>query len=321
MVLLLRERDVRSLLDMYANIMVLEQAFGAWAQGHAENRPRTRIEQENGYMHLLAAAVPSLGVVGFKTYTNFRRAGMRSVVMLFSSLDGRLLAIIEADFLGRTRTGATSGLATKYLARPDASVVGLIGAGNQAYAQVLGVCAVRQIKAVHVYSRRLPECEQFCNELMQRLSIVEVRPVPSARLALEEADIVITATTSPEPVLPGDWLKSGSHINAIGSNWADRRELDLMTLQRSQVIVTDSQEQARVEAGDFVIPANEGLFDWSRVSDLADVVAGHGPKRELASDITLYKGVGIALEDVATAAHVYTLARDRRIGEEIDFLP
>lgn len=320
MVLLLRERDVRSLLDMYANIMVLEQAFGAWAQGHAENRPRTRIEQENGYMHLLAAAVPSQGVVGFKTYTNFRRAGMRSVVMLFSSVDGRLLSIIEADFLGRTRTGAASGLATKYLARPDASVVGLIGAGKQAKAQVLGVCAVRQVKAVYVYSRRLAECEQFCNELRQRLSI-EVSPVPSARLALKEADIVITATTSPEPVLPGDWLKSGSHINAIGSNWADRRELDLMTLQRSQVIVTDSQEQARVEAGDFIIPANEGVFDWSRVSDLADVVAGRGPKRESESDITLYKGVGIALEDVATAAHVYTLARERRIGEEIDLLP
>ena len=181
------------------------------------------------------------------------------------------------------------------------------------------MCAVRQVRVVYVYSRRLPECESFCNALMHRLSI-EVRPAPSARQALEDADIVITATTSPEPVLPGDWLKSGCHINAIGSNWANRRELDNATLQRSRVIVTDSQEQARVEAGDFVIPANEGLFDWSRVSDLADVVADHGPKRELASDITLYKGVGIALEDIATAAHVYTLAREQGVGKEIDLL-
>jgi ornithine cyclodeaminase/alanine dehydrogenase-like protein (mu-crystallin family) len=298
MALLLREGDVLSLLEMHGNVMVLEQAFGAWSQGNAVNLSRTRIVQDNGVMHLLAAAVPSLGIVGFKTYTVFR-SGMRYAVMLFSTLDGRLLSIIEADFLGR--------------------IVGLIGAGKQSYTQVLGVCAVRQVRVIFVYSRRLPECEKFCEELKHRLSI-EVRPAPSPRQAIEEADIVITATTSPEPVLPGDWLKSGSHINAIGSNWANRRELDLATLQRSRVIVTDSQEQARAEAGDFVIPANEGLFDWAKVSDLSDVVAGHGPKREFADDITLYKGVGIALEDVATAAHVYTLARERGVGEEITLL-
>jgi alanine dehydrogenase len=318
MALLLREGDVFSLLEMPGNIMVLEQAFGVLAQGNAVNRARTRITQDNGVMHLLAAAVPTMGVMGFKTYTVFR-SGMRSLVMLFSSQDGHLLSLIEADWLGSMRTGAASGLATKYLARPDASVVGLIGAGKQAYMQVLGVCAVRQVSAIYVYSRRLVECEKFCSDLMHRLSI-EVVPVASPRQAIENAGIVITATTSPEPVLPGDWLKSGCHINAIGSNWANRRELDVATLQRSSVIVTDSQEQARAEAGDFIIPANEGLFDWSRVSDLADVVAGHGPKRESSNDITLYKGVGIALEDVATAAHVYTLARERGVGEEINLL-
>ncbi len=318
MALLLREKDVYSLLEMPGNIMVLEQAFGVLAQGNALNRARTRITQENGVMHLLAAGVPTMGVMGFKTYTVFR-SGMRSLVMLFSSQDGHLLSLIEADWLGGMRTGATSGLATKYLARPDASVVGLIGAGKQAFMQALGICAVRQVSAVFVYSRRLVECEKFCSDLMHRLSI-EVVPVASPRQAIEKADIVITATTSPEPVLPGDWLKSGCHINAIGSNWANRRELDVATLQRSSVIVTDSQEQAHAEAGDFIIPANEGLFDWSRVADLAEVVAGHGPKRELSSDITLYKGVGIALEDVATAAHVYTLARERGVGEEMNLL-
>jgi ornithine cyclodeaminase/alanine dehydrogenase-like protein (mu-crystallin family) len=318
MALLLRERDVYSLLEMPGNIMVLEQAFGVLAQGNAVNRARTRITQENGVMHLLAAGVPTMGVIGFKTYTVFR-SGMRSLVMLYSSQDGHLLSLIEADWLGGMRTGAASGLATKYLARPDAPVVGLIGSGKQALMQVLGICAVRQVSTVFVYSRRLVECEMFCSDLMHRLSI-EVVPVASPRQAIEKADIVITATTSPEPVLPGDWLKSGCHINAIGSNWANRRELDVATLQRSSVIVTDSQEQAHAEAGDFIIPANEGLFDWSRVADLAEVVAGHGPKRELASDITLYKGVGIALEDVATAAHVYTLARERGVGEEMNLL-
>lgn len=318
MALLLGEEDVRSLLEMPANIMVLEQAFGVWAQGNAENRARTRITQRNGVMHVLAAAVPTQGAMGFKTYTVFR-SGMRTLIMLFSSQDGHLLSLIEADLLGSMRTGATSGLATKYLARPDASMVGVIGAGKQAFMQALGVCAVRQVRAIYVYSRGLVECEKFCSELMHRLSI-EVVPVAGPRQAIENADIVITATTSPEPVLPGDWLKSGCHINAIGSNWPNRRELDVKTLQRSSVIVTDSKEQALEEAGDFIIPANEGLFDWDRVFDLSNVVAGRGPKRELPGDITLYKGVGIALEDVATAAYVYTLARERGVGEEIDLL-
>lgn len=318
MALLLREEDVLSLLEMPNTIMVLEQAFGSWAQGNAVNRPRTRIVQANGVMHLLAAAVPTLGVVGFKTYTVFR-AGVRFVVMLFSAQDGRLLSIIEADWLGRMRTGATSGLATRYLARPDASLVGIIGAGKQAVLQLMGVCAVRPVKSVYVFSRRLPECEVFCNEMSRRLSI-DVRPVAGPRQAIEDVDIVITATNSPDPVFPGDWLKAGCHINAIGSNWANRREIDLTTLQRSDLIVTDSLEQARNEAGDLIIPANEEQFDWNRVSDLADVIAGHGPQRKSPDEITLYKGVGIALEDVATAAHVYTLARERNIGEELNFL-
>jgi alanine dehydrogenase len=318
MALLLREGDVLKLLEMPNAIMVLEQAFGALAQENAVNRSRTRIVQENGVMHLLAAAVPTLGVMGFKTYTVFR-SGMRFAVILFSAQDGHLLSIIEADWLGRVRTGAASGLATKYLARPGASLVGLIGAGKQAVTQLMGVFAVRPVKTVYVYSRRLPECEMFCNEMMRRLPI-EVRPVASPRQAVEDADIVITATYSPEPVLPGDWLKAGCHINAIGSNWANRRELDHATLQRSELIVTDSKEQARAEAGDFIIPANEQLFDWDRVYDLADVLVGRRPRRESPSEVTLYKGVGIALEDVATAAHVLTLARERGIGEEINLL-
>jgi len=318
MALLLREGDVLSLLGMSDTIMVLEQAFSSWAQENAVNRSRTRIVQANGVMHLLAAAVPTLGVLGFKTYTVFR-SGTRYVVMLFSAQDGHLLAIVEADWLGRMRTGATSGLATKYLAVQDASLVGLIGAGKQAYTQLMGVCAVRPVKAVYVFSRRLPECEAFCNEMMRRLSI-DIRPVASPRQAVESADIVITATTSAEPVYPGDWLKAGCHINAIGSNWANRHEIDLATLQRCDLIVTDSQEQARLEAGDLIIPANEGLLDWKKVHDLAEVVAGHGPRRQSPNEITLYKGVGIALEDVAAAAHVYTLARERGIGEELNLL-
>lgn len=318
MALILREQHVRFLLSMHETLIVLEDVFNAQSHGLVINQPRSRIILPNGMLHMLAAAVPTLGVLGYKTYTAFRE-GVRFVVMLFSAQDGQLLAIIEAAWLGAMRTGAASALATKYMAREDATTVGLIGAGKQAVTQLIGVCNVRPISSIYVYSRRQREREIFCLE-MERLLNIEVIPVATARQAVEVADVLITATTSREPVLHGEWLKPGCHINAIGSNWAHRRELDDITLQRSSLIVTDSFEQACVEAGDLIIPADEGLFDWERVHELSEVVGDGGLMREISEDITLYKGLGIALEDVATAAHVYMLAVQRGIGEEIDLL-
>src|SRR3989440_4804007 len=243
MALILREEDVRRLLTMPDTLAVLEQAFGAMADGCVVNLPRNRIMLANGVLNIHAAAAPTLGVIGYKTYTAFRE-GVRFVVMLYSTQDGQLLAIIEADWLGRMRTGGTSGLATKYLARSDATIVGLIGSGNQAVTQLMGVCAVCPATIVYVYSRDAQACNIFCNEMAKVLNI-EVRPVPSARQVVKEADILITATSSSDPVFQGEWLKPGCHINAIGSNWHTKREIDLSTLQRSYLIVTDSREQAQ----------------------------------------------------------------------------
>ena len=319
MALLLREKHVRALLSMRDTIMVLEEAFNALAQGTVLNQPRTRLALTSGVLNILAAAAPTFGVLGVKTYTAFRE-GVRYVVMLYDAHDGRFLALIEADRLGAMRTGGTSAVATKHMARPNSSAVGLIGAGNQAVTQLLGICAVRPVHTVYVYSRRERECEIFCNE-MRRLLTITVLPVPTARQAIEPADIVITATTSAEPVLRGDWLKAGCHINAIGSNWSQRREIDLATLKRSSLIVTDSIEQAQMEAGDFIIPADEGLFDWSNVHELGEVVCDDGIIRESEDDITLYKGLGTGLEDIVVAAHVYRLARNQGVGEHLDILP
>lgn len=318
MALVLREQDVRQLLTMPDTVTVLEQAFQALAEQAVANLPRSRIVMANGVLNILAAAAPSLGVLGYKAYTAFRE-GLRFVVMLYSAQDGRLLAIIESDWLGRMRAGGTSALATRYLARPDAAIVGMIGSGNQAETQLMGVCAVRNVVGVNVYSRTAQTCAMFC-ESMSRVLEIEVRPVATARQAVESADILITATTASDPVLAGEWLRPGCHINAIGSNWSTKREIDLATLQRSYLIVTDSLEQARAEAGDFIIPANDGLFDWAHVYELCDVMAGQGPRRDAPSDITLYKGLGIALEDIATAAHVYNLAREQHVGQELALL-
>ncbi|HYU72341.1 MAG TPA: hypothetical protein VEL31_06645, partial [Ktedonobacteraceae bacterium] len=179
MALLLREEDVRRLLTMPDTVAVLEQAFGAMADGCVVNLPRNRIMLANGVLNILAAAAPTLGILGYKTYTAFRE-GVRFVVMLFSAQDGQLLAIVEADWLGRVRTGGTSGLATKYLARPDATTVGLIGAGHQAVTQLMGVCAVRNITVVYVYSRNPQACKIFCDE-MTRVLGVQVMSVANAR--------------------------------------------------------------------------------------------------------------------------------------------
>jgi alanine dehydrogenase len=318
MALLLREKQVRSLLSMRDTVAVLEEAFNALAQGKVKNQPRERLVFDDGVLNILAASAPPFGVLGYKTYTAFRE-GVRFVVMLFSAQDGHLLALIEADWLGSMRTGAASALATKYLARPESEIVGLIGAGCQAAAQLTGMCAVFPIARVYVYSRRVPEREVFCAEMARQLQI-DVFPVNSACQAVEHADIVITATTATEPILHGEWLRQGCHINAIGSNWARKREIDLATLQRCELIVTDSFAQAQKEAGDFIIPASENLFDWGQVHELAEVLLDNGPLRKQPENITLYKGLGIALEDIVTAAHVYQLACQQRLGEEIDLL-
>jgi ornithine cyclodeaminase/alanine dehydrogenase-like protein (mu-crystallin family) len=318
MALLLRDGDVHSLLEMSDTIDALEQAFTALSHNNAVNRPRTRVVQSNGILHVLAASNAGAGVLGLKTFTVFRQ-GVRSVILLFSAEDGRMLAIVEADWLGRMRTGGTTGLVTRHLAIPEASQVGLIGAGKQAETQLMGVCAARPIRRAAVYSRRLPECEAFCQRMTQQLGI-EVVAATSSREAVEDADVVITATTSGEPVLSGEWLKPGCHINAIGSNWARRRELDDETVQRASLIVTDSVEQARVEAGDLIIPANAGSLDWESVWELADVVAGDGPQRNSSYDITCFKAVGAALEDITVAARAYVHARERGVGEEINLL-
>ncbi len=319
MALILREKHVRSLLTIRDTVDVLEEAFNALSQGAVLNQPRSRLALTSGVLNILAAAVPTFGVIGLKTYTAFRD-GVRFVVMLYDAYDGHLLALIEADWLGSMRTGGTSALATKYMAREDATIVGMIGAGNQAVTQLMGMCAVRPIATVYVYSRRAPECEIFCTE-MTRLLNRPVYPVATARQAIEMADIVITATTAREPVLFGEWLKPGCHINAIGSNWAQRREIDAATLLRSALIVTDSLEQAQMEAGDFIIPADEGLLDWAHVYEIADIIGNDALLRASPHDITLYKGLGIALEDVAIAAHVYRLADRQGIGEELNLLP
>ncbi|HEX6818261.1 MAG TPA: ornithine cyclodeaminase family protein, partial [Ktedonobacterales bacterium] len=199
------------------------------------------------------------------------------------------------------------------------TTLGIIGTGQQARTQLLAVAAVRPLRSILAYGRDEARREAFAQEMTQR-SGVQVRPVSSAEEAVREADVVVTMTTARDPAVKGEWLRPGTHVNAAGSNWAIRREVDDATVERSAVVAVDSKEQALLEAGDLVIAAAAGRFDWAQAVELGQIVAGQVNGRPSTDTNTLFKSLGIALEDIATAGLVYTLARERGLGMELDIL-
>ncbi|CAG0945910.1 alanine dehydrogenase [Anaerolineae bacterium] len=316
MPLYLTETDVERILTMPDAMRVVEDAFRDLGQGDAINRPRQRVFVANGVLHVMPAGLPTRGYIGFKYYSGFRPK-TRFWFHLLDADNGDLLAVMQADRLGQQRTGAASGVATKFLARADAASVGIIGAGWQAASQLEALCVARAIRIVRCYCRDAKRRESFAAKMTTQLG-VEVRAVERTEDAVRDADIVVAATSAREPVLCGEWLAPGTHVNAIGANRVQARELDDAVLNRSAFVCVDSIEQAKVEAGDFVLPAQAGVFAWERVRELGEVVAGKIAGRANRDDITLFKSLGIALEDVAVGVWVYERAREQRIGKEIE---
>ena len=315
MALLLTERDVTSLLDMDIAIAAVEEVLRDQATGDAINRPRYRVAMPASQLHVLAAGDKRLGVMGLKAYTASRK-GARFIVLLYDSENGDMLAMIEADRLGQMRTGAASGVATKYLARPDADTVGIYGTGWQAESQLMAVCEVRKIKSIKAYGRNSQRREGFARK-MSSLLRVDVSPVESPEEAARGQAIVITATSAREPVLKGEWIESGTHLNVVGSNFLSKAEVDVETIKRASIIAVDSIEQSRIEAGDLLPAIERGVISWESITELGRIVAGMHRGRTSENDITLFKSNGIALEDISTALRVYNLARSEGIGKEI----
>ncbi|HEV2492146.1 MAG TPA: ornithine cyclodeaminase family protein [Terriglobia bacterium] len=313
--LLLTEEDVLALLPMARAIELVEASFLAQHKGEAINRPRQRILLPHASLHYMAAALPEDNLLGMKIYTVTRHS-FRFVVLLYEASTGRLLALIEADHLGRLRTGAASGVATKYLARADATRVGVIGTGGQARTQLAAVTEVRKIAQARAFGRDTERRSTFCREMSNQLGIV-VEPAESAEAAVSDADIVITATTSNQPVVRGDWLRPRTHINAIGANMARRRELDDAAIARAGVIVVDSLEQSREESGDLIQGFKSSPSRWEDVHDLHEIVAGSRRGRKTDDEITLFKSNGIAIWDVAVAGYVYRQALEQGCGKKI----
>ena len=311
--LFLREADVKALLTMDATLTALESAFRDWAAGRAANQPRRRV-RGGAVLATMSAALPSSGLMGFKAYTH-AASSARFWVTLFDAADGRPRALIEADWLGQMRTGAVSGLATKYLARSDASLLTIIGAGHQALTQGLAVAAVRKLREVRVFSRNADRSAACAAELRAALD-VPVRPLAGLRDAVDGADIVTTITSAGQPIFPGEWLQAGQHLNVCGSNLPDRREVDGRTIARADLLVADDVDAARLEAGDLILAEREGQMSWGRLKSLRDVVAAETGHRQ-PSDVTLFKSVGLAIEDVAAGAVVLQLAEARGIGVQL----
>jgi alanine dehydrogenase len=309
MPLYLSERDVESLLTPGDAVPVLEACFRRLAAGAVENVPRRRLALDGGAFAVLAAADRELGYAGVKAYTAVDgRAAF--AVCLFELERGELVATIEADALGRCRTGAASGVAAKHLARSGATTLGVIGCGGQAEAQVEAIrAAVPALADVVAYCRTPERLAAFCRT-------VGARAAESHREAAAQ-DVVVTVTTSRDPVLRGEWLSEGALVCAVGANRPGARELDNVVLERATFVCCDSREQARIESSDLIEPVAAGVLDWLEVHELQDVVAGELRGREGERDVVLFKSNGLAAWDVAVAAEVVARARERGVGRKL----
>ena len=317
MPIFLSESDVEPLLSMSLALEAVESAHRELSLGQASDVPRQRTRLPQTTLHILQGALSTHDVIGYKAYTS-NRSGVRFLVHLFSAATGSLRAIFEADRLGMMRTGAASGVATRWLARPDAEVAGVFGAGWQAEGHIEAIAAVRPLRRVKVYARNSERLKAFCQRMSVRLQI-EVVPGASPEETVRGSDIVSTVTTSATPLFDAGWLSPGTHINAAGSNSLIRREIGEDVLKRCRPIVVDSVETALCEAGDLLPLLEKGRLHARQLVELGDVIIGRQPGRSSPDEITLFESQGMAIQDLAVAVRLESLARARGIGVELPY--
>jgi alanine dehydrogenase len=300
--LYLTEGDVAATLTMRDALGLIEDAARALAEGRAQNRPRQRAYTSSSVIQVLAAAYG--GRMGHKTYTVAPKGrGARFWYTLFND-NGEMLALMEADTLGQIRTGAASGVATRFLAREDASTLGIIGTGWQARTQLEACYHVRKFSRILVYGRDPKRRADFC-ELMQEKVDVRIEPVETVREAVASADVICTMTNASTPVLEGAWLRAGAHVNAAGSNRANAQEIDVEAVTRAAVVAVEDIAQAKVESGDLRAANETAHWSWNHATHLSDIIAGHALGRTSDDQMTLFESLGIGLWDLAVASHVF----------------
>lgn len=315
MPLLISEREVDTLADMAMALEAVEDVFRLQGQGQATNLPRRRVGGGHTTLQLMGGAIPGLDRIGFKAYVG-GAGSTRFVVNLYRESTGELDAVIEAGRLGQLRTGAASGVSAKHMARDGAGVVAVIGSGYQARTQLEAVAGVCNLTAARVYSRDPGRREKFAREMSANLNL-DVAIALSGEEACTDADLIITATNSLEPVLRGSWIAPGAHVMAMGANRIQARELDAAALASFDVIAADDVEQARIESGDLTAAADAGTIRWDGIVRMGDIVAGVSPGRGSPRQRTLFKSLGIALWDIALADRIFRAATAAGAGTQM----
>jgi alanine dehydrogenase len=307
--LYLTEAEVAELLTPAEAFAAVESSFERLARGRVDNRPRVHLPVADGYFAVMPCVDHELGFAGVKTFA-WQQGGTPFLVILFSIADARVEAIVEADMLGRLRTAAASAVAAKHLARANATTLGVIGCGRQAAGHVAALRdAMPGLDRVLVFGRNAERLSAFCTEH-------GCEPADSAQTAAG-CDVVVTVTTSRDPVVRGEWLREGALVCAVGASDPAARELDDVAVQRAAFVCCDSREQAQHESGDLIDPVAHGILDWLEVHELQEVVAGEIAGRSSDTDIVVFKSNGIAPWDIAAAARAVELARAAGVGREL----
>ena len=315
MALFLSEADVKKVLTVEMAIAGVESAHRDLSLGQALDTPRARSRLPQTVLHILQGALPAQGVLGYKAYTS-NRSGNRFLVHLFDAATGQLRAVIESDYLGMIRTGATSGLAARWLARPDSTVAGVFGAGWQAEGHVRAICATLPLERVKVFSRKADKLQAFCERLSLATGVAVV-PAASAEETVRGSDLLGTVTTAAQPLFDAEWIEAGTHINAAGSNALIRQELSEAALKRCGLITVDSVPTALAEAGDLLPLLEKGRLQPRQLVELGEVITGRHPGRTDNEQITVFESQGMAIQDLAVALRVLAAAEVQGLGTPI----
>ena len=325
--LLLNHTEVQQLLPMSECISAMEEAFTALARGAAHQPLRTifRPPEVRGVLAMMptfrAGSAPLFGLKAICVFPGNAAIGKdahQGGVMLFDGTTGELLALVNASAITAIRTAAVSALATRLLAREDAGDLAIIGAGVQARSHLAAMNCVRPLRRVRIASGRFENAKSFAREMQPQFPVL-IESVETVEEAVRDADIIVTATTSSDPVLQREWISPGTHINAIGTFSPKAREVDTATMAAASLFV-DRRESALNEAGDYLIPANEGAIGPEHIlADLGEVLTGVHSGRTSTEEITLFKSLGLAIEDLAAAARAYQKAQETNAGAWVEY--
>lgn len=318
MALLIDESHVQRLMDLAFALEVVEKAFRKIGLEEATNTPRSRAQTDHAHVYAMLGGAKGLSALGARLQTTSRKGRPGAFLALFESKLGELSCLMKAAHLEQLRGGASGALAIRTLSREDSHSVGLLGSGTQARMQLRGAALVRQIKTVRVFSPTRENRESFAREMAHETGLA-IQPVDSPAEAVTGADLILLATSAREPILDPAWISPGTHINAMGTTFLGKSEVAPEVFQKTNLVVVDHRECARLEAGDLVEPLERGLVHWRDIRDLGPLLVGRYEGRTSPEQVTLFKAVGLGVTDICLGQAVLEQARKQSLGHELSW--